>query len=57
VAFFNLGNEAAPAKKGKFEMKVASDRRAPNSPLRTAGKPSAGLSPRATGTNGNFRPY
>jgi methyl-accepting chemotaxis protein len=57
VAFFNLGSEAAPVKKGRLEVKVPADRRASNSPLRAAGKPAAGLSPRATGTNGNFRPY
>jgi methyl-accepting chemotaxis protein len=57
VAFFILGSEAAPVKKGKLEVKVAADRRAPNSPLRAAGKPSVGLSQRGTGTNGNFRPY
>jgi methyl-accepting chemotaxis protein len=57
VAFFTLGGEAAPVKKGKLEVKVAAERRASNSPLRVAGKAAAGLSPRATGTSGNFRPY
>ncbi len=60
VAFFTLGGQAAPAKKGRLEVKVAPERRAPHSPLRAAAKPAAGSSLRATGThgtNGNFRPY
>ena len=62
VAFLTLSVEAAPVKKGRLEVKTATERRAPNSPLRAAGKPAGGLSPRATGTNGtngssgNFRP-
>ena len=55
VAFFNLGGEAAPAKKA-----AAVERRAPNSPLRTLGKPAAAPArgaAKATGTHGNFRPY
>ncbi len=53
VAFFTLSTEAAPVKKSP-------ERRASNSPLRSANKPPASLSARATGTNGpngNFRPY
>ncbi|MDL2336755.1 MAG: methyl-accepting chemotaxis protein [Pseudomonadota bacterium] len=55
VAFFNLGGDAAPARRGKPDAGGANDRRAPNSPLRVA---KGGASrPAATGTHGNFRPY
>ena len=56
VAFFNLGGDAAPVRKGKPE--AAPERRAPNSPLRGASKVSGTAArPAATGTHGNFRPY
>jgi len=60
VAFFNLGDEEAPARRGGKPLAAAqTERRSPNSPLRTVGK-SAGAVPKqvlATGTRGNFRPY
>jgi methyl-accepting chemotaxis protein len=58
VAFFNLGGETAPVRKGRPDTGGAVERRAPNSPLRAPVK-AVGGSPRtlaATGT-GNFRPY
>jgi methyl-accepting chemotaxis protein len=56
VAFFNLGDGAAPAKKGRHEAKATPERRVNSSPMR--GVPKAVAAPsRATGTNGNFRPY
>lgn len=56
VAFFSLGADSAPVRKGKPD--AASERRAPNSPLRGASKVSSPAArPAATGTHGNFRPY
>ncbi|MDO9314211.1 MAG: methyl-accepting chemotaxis protein [Burkholderiaceae bacterium] len=55
VAFFNLGGDAAPARRGKPEA-GGMERRSPNSPLRVA-KGGATSRPAATGTHGNFRPY
>jgi methyl-accepting chemotaxis protein len=65
VAFFSLdAADAAATKKGRPEARVATERRAPNSPLRAAAAksgvalPRAGSGPvQATGTHGNFRPY
>jgi methyl-accepting chemotaxis protein len=57
VAFFNLGGETAPVRKGRPDVGI--ERRAPNSPLRAPVKVVGGGAPRtlaATGT-GNFRPY
>ena len=56
VAFFNLGDGASAVKKGRQELKAAPDRRATSSPMRSAAKGVTAVS-RATGTNGNFRPY
>jgi len=59
VAFFTLGNEDAPAARGRAAAPALPERRAPNSPLRGAAKPVA-AGPRvaaANGTRGNFRPY
>jgi methyl-accepting chemotaxis protein len=56
VAFFSLGGDAAPVRRGKPETGGAAERRAPNSPLRAAKAGSAGRAA-ATGTHGNFRPY
>ena len=56
VAFFNLGDGASAVKKGRQELKSAPDRRATSSPMRSAAKGVTAVS-RATGTNGNFRPY
>jgi methyl-accepting chemotaxis protein len=60
VAFFNLGDEDRPARRGRGEAAAKADRRAPGSPMRPPAKTAAAL-PRvagaATGTNGNFRPY
>jgi len=61
VAFFNLGGEAAPVRRGKADSGVAVERRAPNSPMR-GGAPAKAAAPLgrtagATGTHGNFRPY
>ena len=56
VAFFNLGDGASAVKKGRQELKAAPDRRATSSPMRSAAKGATAVS-RATGTNGNFRPY
>ena len=61
VAFFNLGGEAAPVRRGKADSGVAVERRAPNSPMR-GGSPAKAAAPLgrtagATGTHGNFRPY
>jgi methyl-accepting chemotaxis protein len=59
VAFFTLGNEDAPTARGRGAAPAVTERRAPNSPLRSAVKPVA-ASPRvaaAAGTRGNFRPY
>ena len=56
VAFFNLGGDAAPVRKGKPEAGGATERRAPNSPLRVA-KAATSSRAAATGTHGNFRPY
>ena len=56
VAFFSMGGDAAPLRKGKPE--ATPERRAPNSPLRGASKVSGtAVRPAATGTHGNFRPY
>ncbi|HEX5357558.1 MAG TPA: methyl-accepting chemotaxis protein [Aquabacterium sp.] len=59
VAFFDLGADDAPVRRGKSEVDMTIDRRAPNSPMRSLNKPAA-TSTRpmaATGTRGNFRPY
>ena len=63
VAFFNLGGEEKPARRGKPESSAGAERRASGSPMRGAAK-TAGASPRSagtasagTGTHGNFRPY
>jgi len=59
VAFFNLGDEAAPVRKGKPEAANTTERRAPNSPLRTVVRAS-NAAPKiaaAAGSRGNFRPY
>ncbi len=68
VAFFSLGGDSAPMKKGRHEANAAPDRRATHSPMRGAAKGVATPS-RATGTqgaggmtgttatSGNFRPY
>ena len=56
VAFFNLGGDAAPARRGKPEV-GGMERRAPNSPLRGATKSGGASRTAATGTHGNFRPY
>ena len=56
VAFFNLGDGASAVRKGRQELKAAPDRRATSSPMRSAAKGATAVS-RATGTNGNFRPY
>jgi hypothetical protein len=58
VAFFNLGDEDAPQRKGKAAAGGAPERRAPNSPLRGLGKPApAPAKVGASGARGNFRPY
>jgi methyl-accepting chemotaxis protein len=54
VSFFNLGGDAAPARKGKPEADGSGNRRAPGSPMRGAPK---GAGPVAKVANGNFRPY
>jgi len=59
VAFFDLGNDAAPVRKGKLEAANTTERRAPNSPLRTVVRASS-ATPKvaaAAGARGNFRPY
>jgi len=56
VAFFNLGGDSAPTKKGKPEAKGA-ERRASTSPMRAIPLTGAKAGRAATGTNGNFRPY
>jgi methyl-accepting chemotaxis protein/hemoglobin-like flavoprotein len=56
VAFFNLGDGAAPVKKSRHDAKAAPERRAAGSPMRGVAKVVAAPL-RATGTNGNFRPY
>ena len=58
VAFFNLGGEEKPARKGKSDGNANLDRRAQSSPMRSAAK-AGSTAPRAaaTGTHGNFRPY
>jgi methyl-accepting chemotaxis protein len=57
VAFFNVGDEEAPVRRGKPDADGFTERRAPNSPMRGTQK-SAAPAPRvaATGTR-NFRPY
>jgi methyl-accepting chemotaxis protein len=57
VAFFNLGDDEAPARRGKPEADGFADRRSPNSPMRGTQK-STTAAPKmaATGTR-NFRPY
>jgi methyl-accepting chemotaxis protein len=59
VAFFDLGGGAASGQ-GGGRPAAPSERRAPNSPMRNAGR-AAAPAPRqaalATGTGGNFRPY
>ena len=63
VAFFKLGDSDVPARRGKPEVHAGHERRAPNSPLRSAPRAgssahaSAPAAPRGTGTGGNFRPY
>ena len=62
VSFFSLGGEAGAAKGGKAERAGASERRAPNSPMRGMRRDAPAAAPRhssgaGTGTNGNFRPY
>jgi len=58
VAFFNLGGDATPQRRGKADSGGTSERRAPNSPLRVAKAGGASASrPAATGTHSNFRPY
>ena len=56
VSFFKLGGDSEPMRKGRHEAKAATDRRATGSPMRGAAKVAAAPL-RATGTNGNFRPY
>ena len=59
VAFFNLGDEAAPGRKAKPEAAHTTERRAPNSPLRTVVR-AGSAAPKVTaaaGSRGNFRPY
>jgi methyl-accepting chemotaxis protein len=59
VAFFTLSNDEAPAPRGRSPAPGTTERRAPNSPLRTVAK-TGGPVPRvavAVGTRGNFRPY
>jgi methyl-accepting chemotaxis protein len=55
VAFFNLGEAAAPVRRGRPETASFIERRAPNSPLRAG--PGRTPAVPGTGTNGNFRPY
>ena len=57
VAFFNLGDAAAPVSRSKPETKAAVERRAPASPMRVPAMSSSAASRKANGTNGNFRPY
>jgi methyl-accepting chemotaxis protein len=64
VAFFSLdGTQAAcAAPRGRTEFSsVAVERRAPNSPMRAAARPTRAVAAPApalgTGTRGNFRPY
>jgi len=62
VAFFKLGEDAAPVRKGRPDPHGMSERRAsntpPRTPAKTTGTAAKGASfSRATGTHGNFRPY
>jgi len=58
VAFFNRGQGNASAAKGRPDTLNGTDRRAPNSPMRTLNKAEpAAPKMAATGTHGNFRPY
>jgi methyl-accepting chemotaxis protein len=54
VAFFNLGDEEEPARRGRNEAVARSDRRQAGSPMRAPAKVAA-AAPRVV--NGNFRPY
>ena len=64
VAFFNLGDEAPAAARGRGETRATGgsggERRSTTSPMRSSARPAA-PAPRgvaaATGTHGNFRPY
>ena len=53
VAFFNLGGDNQPVRRGKPEPKVTTERRTPNSPLRSLA-PAGRM---AVGAKGNFRPF
>lgn len=59
VAFFNLGDNGVPVRKGRPEADGPTERRTQNSSLRTLVK-AAGTAPKvaaAAGSRGNFRPY
>jgi methyl-accepting chemotaxis protein len=57
VAFFNVGGEAGPAKKGKSEADGPPERRAPNSPMRGAAKVAEAAPKAGARAAGNFRPF
>ncbi len=58
VAFFRLGGEEKPIRKGKPDGNASADRRASSSPMRSPVKlGSAVPAGAATGTHGNFRPF
>ncbi|MGC4061958.1 MAG: methyl-accepting chemotaxis protein [Aquabacterium sp.] len=59
VAFFNLGQEGAPAVRSQPGIHDGVERRAPNSPMRSTSsvKAVASAPKMMTGTRGTFRPY
>jgi methyl-accepting chemotaxis protein len=66
VAFFRSVRETAATPRSHGEMTRFTERRAPNSPLRSpsatsaaafSAPPAAAARSQATGTHGNFRPY
>ncbi|WP_338416394.1 methyl-accepting chemotaxis protein [uncultured Sphaerotilus sp.] len=61
VAFFSLGDAQTPAPRSRGDAPASFERRAPNSPMRSAARaPRVSAPPapaQATGTRGNFRPY
>jgi len=57
VAFFSVGGEVAPARRGRPDAAHLPERRAPNSPLRATTKVGSVSRLAPTGTHGNFRPY
>ncbi len=57
VAFFTLGDNEVPVRQGKYEVEGSSERRAPNSPMRSGSKPAAMPAKLAANGTRNFRPY